>query len=162
MATQSTSETAPFGSMFSPLMGNPRIGLISMPQKTPLAVTLTTGGGARTLTAAEVLGGLLVINCDDAQTATLPTALLLNAALPAASIGLSIDLDLINVGDTTVTVAVGTGGTLVVGNSKSTVATVVALAAKRFTIRVTGVLKNGDSADSYVVYGFGSTAAAVA
>lgn len=153
------------GSGFSPLNGWPRMGMIPLPTKTPTLATLTTSGGARTLTAAEVLGGLLILNVDDAQTATLPTAALLNAAIPSVSVGCSFDLDVINTGDTTLTVAIGTGGTLVVGsNSKSTVATVVSNAAKRFTIRITGVASPGDpsTSDSYLVYGFGSTAAAVA
>lgn len=152
----------PFGSGFSPLLGEPRMGLIPLPAKVATAMTLTTAGGVRILTAAEILGGLLVINCDDAQTATLPTAALLNAAIPAACSGVSFDFDIINVGDTTVTLAIGTGGTLVVGNSKSTVATVVALASKRITILVTAVLKNGDTSDAYTVIGHGSVAAAVA
>jgi hypothetical protein len=122
-------------------------------------MTLTTGGGVRTLTAAEVLGGVLIVNCDDAQTANLPTGTLLNAALPGCSVGASFELDVVNVGDTTLTIAVGTGGTLVQGNSKSTVATIVAQASKRFVIIVTGVTQNGDASDAYQVIGMGSIAA---
>jgi hypothetical protein len=66
------------------------------------------------------------------------------------------------VGDTTLTIAVGTGGTLVVGNSKSTVATIALLNSKRFIIIVTGVTQNGDASDSYQVIGMGSIAASVA
>lgn len=138
------------------------MGTIPVPTRTATAMTLTTAGGVRTLTAAEVLGGLLIVNCDDAQTATLPTATLLNAAIQAAAAGASFELDVINVGDTTLTIAVGTGGTLVVGNSKSSVATIVSNASKRFIIRVTGVTQQGDASDGYTVYGFGSIAAAVA
>jgi len=152
----------PFGSGFSPLLGEPRMGLVPLPNKVATGFTLTTGGGARTCTAAECLGGLFIVNCDDAQTMTLPTAALLNAAIPSCAAGVSFDFDLINTGDTTVTVAVGTGGTLVVGNSKSSVATVVSNASKRFTVLVTSVLKNGDSSDGYTVYGYGSIAASVA
>jgi hypothetical protein len=162
MATNSSQETL-HGAGFSPLRGEPTMGGIPLPLKTPTLMTLTTGGGVRTLTAAEVLGGLLVVNCDDAQTATLPTAALLLASMPGAAVGQSFDVDLINTGDTTVTVAVGTGGTLATGsNSKSTVATVVSNAAKRFTIRITSMIAYGDTSDGYLVYGFGSTAAAVA
>ncbi len=162
MATNSSQETI-YGAGFSPLMGQPRVGELPIPQITPLEVTLTTAGGVRTLTAAEILGGLLVINCDDAQTATLPTATLLNKAVPAAAVGATVYFDLINTGDTTVTIAVGTGGTLLTNsNSTSTVATVVAKASKRFAIRITGVTQNGDASDSYRVYGFGSIAAACA
>jgi hypothetical protein len=138
--------------------------MVPVPTKTATEMTLTTGGGARTLTAAEVLGGLLIVNCDDAQTATLPTATLLNAALPGAASGAAFDLDVINTGDTTLTIAVGTGGTLEVdsGASKDTVATIVANASKRFTILVTGVTQQGDSSDGYTVYGHGSIGAATA
>lgn len=153
---------SPYGSGFSPLLGEPRMGLIPIPNKTATAITLTTAGGVRTLTAAEVLGGLLVVNCDDAQTMTLPTAALLAAAIPSAAVGAAFDVDVVNVGDTTLTVAVGTGGTLVVGNSKSTVATVVAQASKRFTILMTAVPTPGadTSTSTYTVIGYGSIAAA--
>ncbi len=149
----------PYGSGFSPLLGEPRMGLVPLPKRVATAFTLTTGGGARTCTAAEVLGGLFVVNCDDAQTMTLPTATLLNAALPSCAAGVSFDFKVFNVGDTTVTVAVGTGGTLVQGNSKSTVATIVAQASKEFTVLVTGVTQNGDASDSYTLFGDGSIAA---
>lgn len=158
----STVGTNPFGSGFSPITGWNRMGGIPLAKKTATAFTLTTSGGARTLTAAECLGGLFIINCDDAQTVTLPTATLLNAAIQGATAGVCFDIDIVNVGDTTITVAVGTGGTLVVGNSKSSVATIAALASKRFTINLTGVTQQGDSSDSYQVIGYGSIAAAVA
>lgn len=162
MATQSSGQTI-YGTGFSPLRGEPTMGGIPQPLKTPAAMTLTTGGGVRTLTAAEVLGGLLLVNCDDAQTATLPTAALLLAAMPGAAVGQSFDVDIINSGDTTLTMAVGTGGTLLIGsNSTSTVATVVAKASKRLTVRISSMVKAGDSTDGYVVYGHGSIAAAVA
>jgi hypothetical protein len=155
--------TMPFGSGFSPLQGEPRSGLVPIPLRTPTYATLTTGGGVRTATAAEVLGGLFVINCDDAQTLTLPTAALLNRAIPAVCAGASFEFDVINTGDSVLTVAVGTGGTLAVGsNSKNTVATLVALVSKRFIVYVTGVVQNGDAADGYILFGLGSTAAAVA
>jgi hypothetical protein len=105
---------------------------------------------------------------DDAQTLTLPTAALLNAGVPGATSGANglgattFRVLIINTGDTTLTVAVGTGGSLVVGNSKSTVATVVANASKEIIIRVTGVLSAGDSSDSYTVYSHGSVAESVA
>lgn len=156
-----TDYTAPFGSGFTPMQAWPRMGQIPQPYKVATAFTLTTSGGARTLTAAECLGGLFIINCDDAQTVTLPTATLLNAAIQGVVAGASFDIDIINVGDTTITVAVGTGGSLVVGNSKSSVATIATNVSKRFTIRVTGVTQQGDASDSYVVYGFGSISAAV-
>jgi len=163
MATQSSSTTNPFGSAFSPLMGQPRLGTGNpIPSTTVTAATLTTGGGARTATIDELLGGIFVLNVDDAQTMNLPTAALVNAGVPAAAIGATVEFLIVNTGDTTLTVAIGTGGSLVVGNSKSTVATVASNASKRFLLRITGVLEAGDSSDSYVVYSDGSTAASVA
>lgn len=126
--------------------------------------TLTTGGGAQTLTAAQLLGGIAAVNCDDAQTLNLPTAALLNAALQGPVVGLTIRWQVINIGDATLTIGVGTGGDATVGNAKDTVLTIVANASKEFYIRVTGVALQGDpsTSDSYVVYGTGSTAAATA
>jgi hypothetical protein len=162
MATQSSSETL-YGANFSPLRGEPTMGGIPQPLKTETAFTLSTGAGTtRTLTTAETLGGLLVINCDDAGTVTFPTTTNLLAAMPGAAVGQSFDLDVINVGDATITFAVGTGMTATVGNSKATVLTLALLNTKRFTIRISGMTKYGDSSDSCVLYGFGSVAASVA
>jgi hypothetical protein len=128
----------------------------------PHAETLTTGGGVQTLTYAELKSGLLVINTDDAQTLTLPTATEINAGVVRPSVGTRIEFDVINVGDTTLTIAVGTGGDATVGNAKDSVLTIVANASKRFVLRITGVTQNGDASDSYVLYGFGSVGAATA
>lgn len=152
----------PFGTGFSPRQGEPNMGSIPVVKTTVTTATLTTGGGARTATIAELLGGILVLNVDDAQTLTLPTGALLNAGIAGATIGSTIRLFIVNVGDATLTVAVGTGGSLVVGNSKSTVATVAALASRELIIRVTGVKQAGDASDSYVVYSPGVVAASVA
>lgn len=158
----------PFGSGFSPRQGEPNMGDGPVIKTRVTTATLTTGGGVRTATIAELLGGILVLNVDDAQTLTLPTAALLNAGLAGATSGANglgastFSFRVINVGDATLTVAVGTGGSALVGNSKSTVLTVAALASKDFTIRVTGVLKAGDSSDGYTVYSGGSIAASVA
>ena len=158
----------PFGTGFSPLQGEPSMGTSPVYKTVVTAATMTTGGGVRTATIAELRGGILELNVDDAQTLTLPTAALINAGIPGVTSGAdglgatTFRFWIVNVGDATLTVAVGTGGSLVVGNSKSTVATVAANASKEFFIRVTGVLKAGDSSDSYDVYSPGSIAASVA
>lgn len=158
----------PFGTGFSPVQGEPNMGFGPIVKTVVTAATLSTGGGVRTSTAAELIGGLMVLNVADAQTMNLPTAALLNAALPGATSGANglgattFRCLIINVGDSTLTVAVGTGGSLVVGNSKSTVVTCAALASLELIIRVTGVLKAGDTSDSYTVYSPGSIAASVA
>jgi hypothetical protein len=155
----------PFGSGFSPNKQSPAFSSgVLFPTITPYEATLTTGGGAVTLTAAQLLGGLLVVNCDDAQTLNLPTATLLNAAIPAVAEGVSFAFEVVNIGDTTLTIGVGTGGDATVGNSKDSVLTIVANASKRFILRVTGVATESvsGSTDSYVLYGMGSVAAATA
>lgn len=144
----------------------PRFQSLVFPTVTPTLATLTTAGGARTITAAELLGGLLILNVDDAQTATLPTADLLYAALASLGVGVgtAFDFDVINTGDTTLTVEVGTGGTAATGsNSKSSVLTVVANASKRFTVIFTSVqAADGSGSNAYRLIGYGSIAAAVA
>ena len=158
----------PFGTGLSPIQGEPNMGFGPIVKTVVTAATMTTGGGVRTATIAELRGGILVLNVDDAQTLTLPTAALLNAGIPGATAGANglgastFRFLIVNTGDATLTVAVGTGGSLVVGNSKSTVATVATNASKEFIVRVTGVLKAGDSSDSYTVYSHGSVAASVA
>ncbi len=138
------------------------MGTVPIPTRVATQLTLTTGGGVVTGTAAQVLGGLLILNTTNAQTYTLPTAALLNAAIPACAAGASFDVDIINTGASTATIAVGTGGSLTTTNSKSSVMTVATVTSLRITIFVTGVLKNGDTSDSYTVYGYGNVAAAVA
>lgn len=157
------SSNMPFGSGFSPLLGEPRMGLIPLPNMTVTRDTLTTAGGVRTATADEVLGGLFVLNVDDAQTMTLPSAALLNRAIPAVASGVGFEFSIINTGDSTLTVAVGTGGTAATGsNSKNSVLTLASNASKRFVIQITGVLQNGDASDGYTLFGFGSVGSAVA
>jgi hypothetical protein len=152
----------PFGSGFSPLQGEPRMGLIPIPYRVATLATLTTGGGVRTATAAEVLGGLFVLNVDDAQTMTLPTGALLNAAIPGCVAGASFEFVIINTGDATLTVAIGSGGTLATGsNSKNSVATVTSNSSSRWLVVITSVLQAGDSSDGYTVYRIGVDASAV-
>jgi len=143
---------------------SPFLAGLAFPTEVPYTKTLTTGGGVITLTAAECQRGIFVINCDDAQTLTLPTAALLNASLSSCVVGTTFPMFVVNTGDTTLTVAVGTGGTLVNGNSKSTVATIVSNASKMFLVNITGVAVASvvGTTDTYVLYGSGSTAAAVA
>jgi len=138
----------------------PRFQSLVYPTVTPHAKTLTTAGGAQTLTAAELLGGLLLINCDDAQTLNLPSAADLNAAIPGVAEGTAFEFSVINHGDATLTIAAGTGGTAFPG----TVLTIAANASKRFLVRVTGVASQTveGSSDSYTLYGFGSVSAATA
>jgi hypothetical protein len=144
---------------FSPSISYARFATLAYPTVTPVTKTLTTGGGVITGTTAEVLGGLLRVNCDDAQTYTLPTAALLVAAINGCQVGTAFDLDVINYGDTTLTIGLGTGITKLTIATVAVVMTLATLTAKRFKIVVTNVTPGSEAAE---VYAFGSTAAAVA
>jgi hypothetical protein len=85
--------------------GEPVLGAYAAPQ------TATT---TATLTAAQITGGMLVASPGAAAaTYTLPTGTLLDAAVPNATVGSTIDLNVVNLGTTagTVTFAAGTGVT---------------------------------------------------
>lgn len=99
----------------------------------------------RALTAAEVLGGLVTYATDGvAPTLTLPTAALLVAAIPKCKVGMTIKLLFVNTSDSTVTVAAGSGGSLV--GAAATIATTVHSA---YWIRITGVTSG---AEAYIAY----------
>lgn len=73
-----------------------------------------TATSTATLTAAQIVGGMLVANpSTTAATYTLPTAALIDAAVPNATIGSTFDLSIVNTGTSsgTVTLAMGSGVT---------------------------------------------------
>lgn len=73
-----------------------------------------TATSTATLTAAQIVGGMLVANPGtSAATYTLPTGALIDAAVPNATVGSTFDLALINIGTSSgaVTLAVSTGVT---------------------------------------------------
>lgn len=75
-----------------------------------------TATSTATLTAAQVTGGLLVANpSTSAATYTLPTAALLEAAVPNAKVDSTFRLDIVNLGTSSgaLTIAAGTGITIV-------------------------------------------------
>lgn len=142
-----------------PLFSQPPIAKAVLVSK-----VLTTAGGVVTMTPAELLTGFAVVDTQDAQTWTLPTAALLNAAIPGVEVGSSFDFSVVNYGDTTLTIGLGTGITKTTIATVAAVMTIATLCAKRFRLVCTGVANPSvqGSADSWVVYAFGSTAAAVA
>lgn len=153
----------PIGPRRTPERQSPLFSGVLFPTYRPLLKTLTTAGGVITLTAAELQSGLLTIDCDDAQTLTTPTATDLNTGIPGVAVGTAFFVDVINYGDTTLTIGLGTGVTKSTIHSVSAVLTLVTLAAKRLLFVCTGVNGvMGATADAWVVYAFGSTAAAVA
>lgn len=86
--------------------GNPAetiMGRLAAPQ---------TATSTATLTAAQVTGNWLVANpSTSAATYTLPTAALIDAAVPNASVGSTFDLSIVNTGTSSgaVTLATATG-----------------------------------------------------
>ena len=71
-----------------------------------------TATATATLTAAQVVGGMLLANpSTSAATYTLPTAALIDAAVPNATVGSTFDLSIVNIGTSsgTVTLSMGTG-----------------------------------------------------
>ena len=71
-----------------------------------------TATSTATLTAAQVVNGMLYANpSTSAATYTLPTAALIDAAVPNATVGSTFDLAIVNVGTSsgTVTLATATG-----------------------------------------------------
>lgn len=152
------------GTRRTPERNSPLLSGVSVQKKTATTKVLTTALGVATMTAAEVLTGLLVPDTQDAQTWNLPTAALLNAAIPGVEVGSSLQLDVINYGDTTLTIGLGTGITKTTIATVAAVMTIVTLASKRFTLVCTGVATANvpGSTDAWVVWGHGSIAAAVA
>lgn len=136
---------------FTPSQTYPRFQSLVYP-----TVTATSYSADATVTAAELLGGLLIDTKNGAVTLTLPTAALLNAAIPGAATGCSFEFAVRNTGNNTCTVAVGTGGTSATGNTL----TVATVNTRLFLLRVTGVASDGvpGSSDSYTLYSMGVSA----
>ena len=82
-----------------------RLGYSAAPQ---------TATSTATLTAAQILGNVLVANpSTSAATSTLPTAAAIDTALNNAKVGSTFDLSIVNIGTSsgTVTLSMGTGVT---------------------------------------------------
>ena len=149
---------------FTPNQGFQDFSTLTYPTTTAANVIVTTGTTPVTGTVTELLGGLLLVDCRDAGTWTTPTAALISAAVPGAAAGKSFEVDVVNYGDTTLTIGLGTGVTKTTIAGVAAVLTIVTLASKRLRFVCTSVSTAGDptSTDAWVVYAFGSTAAAVA
>lgn len=136
---------------FEPVKNYAGFSSLVYPKVTATAKTVSSGTSTTpTWTAADLLSGLIVVNCDDAGTATFPTATLLNAAINGVSVGTSFQVLIRNTGDSTLTVAAGTGGTLATGNTN----TVLTVQTRGFLFVVTGVKSPTDpsTSDTYTCY----------
>lgn len=103
-----------------------------------------TATATATLTAAQVVGGMLVANpSTSAATYTLPTAALIDAAVPNATIGSTFDLYLVNTGTSSGAVTLATATGLTDGGNAFVAVAVTSSAMFRFR-------KTADAA--YTVY----------
>ena len=152
----------------TPERNSPLLGGIPLPYAPSVYVLANSATTPVTATAAQILSGMLRVNCDDTATLTLPTATLLNAAIEGIYVGMCFEFSIINSGDTTLTVAVGTGITNKLMTQASTtvsaVLTIVSNASKRFRLECTGVANPSDpsTSDAWDLLAYGSVAAAVA
>ena len=112
-----------------------RLGASAAPQ---------TATSTATLTAAQILGNVLVANpSTSAATYTLPTAAAIDAVLANAKVGSTFDLYIVNIGTSsgTVTLSMGTG--ITDGGNAAVAIAITSSALFRFR-------KTGDAA--YTVY----------
>ncbi len=110
-------------------------------------VTTLATAGAATLTAAQILGGLILRDpAGGARTDTLPTATLLAAAMVQAGVGNSFEFTVRNTADAaeTITIAAGTDGTT------SGTMTIAQNNTKRFKVVITA------DTPTYDVYSLGT------
>jgi predicted RecA/RadA family phage recombinase len=115
------------------------------------AATSDATAGAKTVTAAELLTGVIVRDCAGGnRTDTLPTAALLVAAVPGAKVGDMLKCWYINGSDAaeTITLAAGSGGAFDT-NQTSASRVIAQNSSKMVHIRLTNVTA---SSEAYVVY----------
>lgn len=114
-------------------------------------VTSDATAGARTYTAAEVIGGIIVRDPNGAgRTDTLPTAALLVAALDRPRVGDTLTLAIINGADAaeTITLNAGTGGGFDTNQTDAS-RVIPQNSSKDVYIRLTNVTAGSEA---YVVY----------
>ena len=103
-----------------------------------------TATSTATLTAAQVVNQMLVANpSTSAATYTLPTAALIDAAVPNATVGSTFDLSIVNIGTSSGAVTLATATGLSDGGNAFVAVAVTSSAVFRFR-------KTGDAA--YTVY----------
>jgi hypothetical protein len=135
------------GASLSPARTMPHFSTLVYPF---LTVTTDATASALTLTAAQILGGLILRDPNGAgRTDTLPTAALLVAAIPGCQVGSSFQFDIRNTADAaeTITIAAGSGGTV------SGTATIAQNNTKRFLVRITAIAAGSET---YTIYSIGT------
>jgi hypothetical protein len=155
MATQSPTNPS-YGQTFSPLRGDPALGSLVYPL---LTVTTVTAGTTATLTAAQLLGGLILHDPTGAGTDTTDTAANIIAAMQGAAVGQGFYFDLVNIadGNETITVAAGTGVTLATYSPATGTYTVGQNNGKRFLCVITALANlSGTVAAAVTIYSLGT------
>jgi hypothetical protein len=109
--------------------------------KAGASATVTTATTPVTLTVAQTLAGVLFVDCQDAGGIKFPTAANLVAGIQGCAVDTSVFLWVVNTGDTTLTPAVNTGGTLGTGST----AAQATLTSKLWFVRVTNVTAGSEA-----------------
>jgi len=144
---------------FGPTTNYARFGSVVFPTMATTPQVVTTATTPVALTTAQLLQGLLPVDCQDAGSITTPTAAAIVAAIEGCQPGTAFHLEVVNYGDTTLTLALGTGVTKTTIASVSAVLTMATLVGKRFLFVCTN---STPGSEAFTVWAFGSTAAAVA
>lgn len=133
---------------YSPNQGYARVSTLNYPTVTPTAIDL--GGSNGTLTVAELLSGLLLIDPNGNVTATLPTAVQIIAGINGVDTDCAFRVEVINTagGAETLTIAAGSGGTLV------GTATIAQSNNKAFLVVITSIVSGSEA---YKIYSLGTT-----
>lgn len=111
----------------------------------PTTLTRTATTGTQVMSVAQALGGVLVCNTTDAGTLNFPAAADLAAGIQGVHVGTAVLLTILNNGDSTLTVGVGTGGTLFTG----TTATQATVTVKQWIAVFTNVTSGSEA---YTLY----------
>lgn len=114
-----------------------------VPIKTaPAAVAL--GTSAAVLTAAQMLSGICTHTPGSSLAVTTPTAAAIVAAVPAAIVGSSFDLTIVNLGANTSTLTAGDGGVTIVGT-----AAIATTTTGSFRARITNITASSEAVVFY-------------
>lgn len=155
MAT-STPANPSYGATFSPLRGEPAMGNVPTPFVT---VTTLTAGGAATVTAAAMIGGLVLHDPGGAVNDPTDTSDNIIAAIQGAAVGQAFYFDLINTADAseTITLTAGTGVTLATYSPSTAHFTVAQNNGKRFCVQITALADAGsNTASAVTIYSLGT------
>ena len=115
---------------------------------TPATVTVTSGTTPVTLTAAQLAKKLIPVDCQDTGDLTLPTATLIAAGNPGINVGDVFEFSIINYGDSTLTLVVGTGITNKVIDSEDAILAIATHIGTRYALVCTGKSEASDPSKS--------------